>query len=174
MNKFLIGISGKMGSGKTTMSQMILDGAPMQGERIAVASPIYDVVDLIYNRLDIKLEGDKDRDLMISLGLWGRNRDPNFWLDQFTRKVESSNCKLIVCDDIRFPNEANYFEQHGILIRLKGEQRGANVDSNIQNLTETALDEYPFDHYVDNSYGIEDTFEQILDIILRSKNENML
>ena len=62
---------------------------------------------------------------------------------------------IIICDDVRFENEAQWFKDNGILMRLEGEQRGDNVDHNTENITETALDNFNFDYYIDNRVGVE-------------------
>ena len=75
-NKLYIGISGKMGSGKTTLSEGILNaGSSLSSTRVSLAAPIKRLQDNIYNDLGLELEGDKDRDLLIALGMWGRNRE---------------------------------------------------------------------------------------------------
>ena len=170
MSKLLIGISGKMCVGKSTLTKGLLrEFKHIDGTRVSVAGTLYELQDMIYDRCNIVLDGDKDRDLLRALGLWGRDRDHNFWLDRLKDTIDDSPCELFICDDVRFPNEADFFEKNGILIRLHGKQRGDNVDvDGMDNITETALDEYPFDNFVSNEYGIDDTLAQALAILKRS------
>ena len=162
-DKIIIGISGKMGSGKTTMTNAIIES--LGGVRVSLAKPIYDLQETIYDQLGIVLEGVKDRDLMIALGVWGRNKNPDFWLNQLDNFIEKTEHKIIICDDIRFPNEADYFRNKGIVVRLHGLQRGPNVDHNVNDITETALDEYQFDYYMDNRRSMEHNKVDIVNLI---------
>jgi len=165
MNKIYIGVSGKMGTGKSTVSNAII--AHLGGTRIPLAAPLYALQDTIYTQCSIELQGDKDRDLLIALGLWGRSKSETFWLDQFIKTAEASKHDIVICDDVRFPNEADFFSKHGLLIRLEGMQRGANVDHNTGNKTEIALDDYVFENTISNLNGITDTVSNVLDIIGR-------
>ena len=67
---------------------------------------------------------------------------------------------IIICDDIRFENEAEWFDKNGILMRIEGVQRGENVDHNINNVTETALDDFSFKYHINNTVSEEDMIMQ--------------
>ena len=157
MTKLYIGISGKMGSGKTTLSTGIMEALRNMGcRRVSLAAPIKQLQDNIYKDLDIPMEGEKDRDLLIALGLWGRGKHADFWLEQAINAVKLVQENVIICDDVRFKNEAQFFKDKGILMRIEGEQRGPNVDStNKDNISETDLDTFNFDYYVDNRVSEE-------------------
>lgn len=171
MNKLYIGISGKMGSGKTTLSSGIIDAMSEPVARISMATPIKDLQDTIYKELGMELEGEKDRDLLIALGMWGRGKDADFWLNQAIQRASKlMGTQIIICDDIRFENEAKWFKENGILMRINGEQRGPNVDHNTQNVTETALDNFPFDYYIDNRVPEEDMIMSALYCIAQHLN----
>lgn len=159
MNKLYLGISGKMGSGKTTLTTGLMEVlSSLNSERISLAKPIKDLQDLIYRELDLELEGEKDRPLLISLGMWGRSKSDTLWLDAAVKKFEESDAELVICDDVRFKNEADWFSKNGILLRLEGEQRGDNVDpSRKDDLSETSLDDYNFDYVIDNTGGVQAT-----------------
>jgi len=166
MRKLYIGISGKMGSGKTTLTNGLINNIDLGGhtttERVSLAKPIKDIQDSIYSQLSMDMEGEKDRDLLIALGMWGRGKDPDFWLKKAVEEMQRVDSRVIICDDIRFINEANWFKKNGILMRINGEQRGSNVDHNTSNVTETALDDYSFDYYLDNRESAEATLSQAL------------
>lgn len=153
-NKILIGISGRMGSGKTTLSDALIKR--LGGTKVSLAAPIKNLQNMIYNNVSIDMEGDKDRDLLIALGKWGRSKHEDFWLNEVKHLINTLDDIVIICDDIRFPNEAKFFKENGILMRINGEQRGINVDHNVNDATETALDNYPFDFYIDNRKSIEE------------------
>lgn len=154
MRKLYIGISGKMGSGKSTLTKEIIKavGESFKTQTVSLAAPIKRVQHLIYKDLDLEMVGEKDRPLLIALGMWGRDRDSDFWLKQAVKDMESSEAQVIICDDVRFENEAEWFDAHGILIRINGVQRGENVDpSRADDATETSLDDYKFKYTVSNT-----------------------
>ena len=154
--KLFIGISGKMCVGKSTITNLMLKALPKAG-RVSLASPIYKAQDLLYDEYGLTVSGDKDRELLIAIGLCGRNKSPDFWLEQFVKVATESDKEIIICDDVRFPNEADLFKKHGILIRIEGEQRGGNVDhSKVNDATEIGLDDYKFDNVINNSLSPED------------------
>lgn len=158
MNKLYIGFSGKMGSGKSTLAKAILEAFPsFKGEIVSLASPIKNLESMIYSQLGME-HTSKDRPLLIALGMWGRNKDPDFWLKAATKIMSEKDSDIIICDDVRFKNEAEWFEKNGILIRIDGEQRGDNYDPKLSNdPTETGLDSHDFQYRVDNCGHIKFT-----------------
>ena len=159
MNKLYLGISGKMGSGKTTLTNGLIGSLPhLKCARVSLAAPIKNLQNIIYSELDLEMVGEKDRELLIALGMWGRSKSDTLWLDQATKKMKLTESDIIICDDVRFPNEAKWFTENGLLLRLEGEQRGDNVDeSKKDDSSETALDDFNFKYYIQNTEGIEAT-----------------
>lgn len=159
MSKLYIGISGKMGSGKTTLTNGLMETlSSFECERISLAKPIKDLQDNIYNELGLTMEGEKDRPLLIALGKWGRSKSASLWLDAAIRKFEESKAEIVICDDVRFENEAEWFAENGLLMRLTGDQRGSNVDETRKDdISETALDEFDFKNIINNEGGVQAT-----------------
>lgn len=162
----LIGISGKMGTGKSTLVTKLMNRYKPAAV-VKVAGYLYQLQDMIYETLEMDLEGEKDRALLIALGMWGRDKDQNFWTHRAIHKANNSEADFVFIDDIRFPNEAKAIEDAGgVLIRIDGEQRGDNLNPEaMQHETETALDDYPFKHRVDNLLTIKETERQARIII---------
>lgn len=162
----LIGLSGKMGTGKSTLANYLMKKEP-DSTTVKIAGLLYEIQDMIYSRLGMKLEGEKDRPLLIAIGMWGRDKDENFWTSRAISEAINRPEKLVIIDDIRFPNEAKAIEDAGgILIRIEGEQRGPNLNPEaLRNITETALDNYTFKHKINNTNSIEETLRQLEDII---------
>jgi len=105
-----IAICGKMASGKTTVAQSL--------EGFQVLSLAGEV-----KRVGRELFGmkDKDRPLLQQIGMKMREIRASVWLDVLIR--ESNKQELygysVVCDDVRFINEANTLKEDGwILIKL--------------------------------------------------------
>lgn len=167
--KLLIGISGKMGTGKSTISHL-LQAAFQENSSVgisAMASPIYLAQNALYEQYGLQLYGDKDRPLLLAIGKWGRDRDPDFWLNQFAKQAIESDLDIIICDDIRMKNEADFFKKNGLLFRIEGEQRGENVDpSKADNATECDLDDYEFDNVIINDKEPALMCQEIANIML--------
>lgn len=128
-----------------------------------VAADLYAIQDFIYNRLGLVMKGEKDRDLLIAIGEWGRNISPSLWTDACFKRVSKLENNIVMIDDIRFPEEAEaVLKLGGVLVRLEGTQRGPNVDPKSANRSsETALDNYPFKHVISNLGTQEETIEQL-------------
>ena len=167
--KLLIGISGKMGSGKSTISHMLKAGFEMTDRKVEIMSlskPLYKAQDLLYKQFGLELQGDKDRNLLISIGQWGRDIDPDFWVEQAAKSIVESDADIIICDDIRFKNEADFFKRLGVIFRIEGEQRGDNVDhSKATDATECSLDDYKFDNVIHNNKSPDDMCMEIATIM---------
>jgi len=159
----IIGLSGKMGSGKSTLANHIISTSN-KAVTVKIAGILYDIQDMIYTKLNMTLEGEKDRPLLIAVGMWGRDKDQDFWckkaLDQ--AQILSSQSNIVIIDDIRFPNEALAVQNAGgLLIRIEGTQRGPNLTPEaLTSTTETALDEFDFEYTINNQVSQEQVFEQ--------------
>ena len=131
----LVMLSGKQGSGKTTVaeelcSQWMRLGIPTL--RYKFAQPLYEMHDMVYvTAKDYGIEppaGGKDKDLLQVLGTeWGRNkRGKNLWVRCAQRKIEKmtevmQETKLfhvVLIDDLRFRNE---FDDMGEAIKIRFE-----------------------------------------------------
>lgn len=149
----IIGISGKMGTGKTTLADMLVDR--LGGKRESFASALRREVSELFG-IPESLLGDREykergkvtvgnriispRQLMQWWGGIRRDGNLNYWVNQTVRKdVEP----YMVIDDVRYWNEAEVIKKRdGILIRLEPYddwQSGSGPD----HASETELDGYP-------------------------------
>ena len=101
----------------------------------------------------------------------------NVWLDYAIKQMR--DCENVVNDDLRFSNEYDRLREEGfILVRLKVSRqtqikRLKNIypDSwqeqikKLDDESETALDSYPFDYYIDSENGLDNLKSEILKII---------
>lgn len=151
----IIGISGKSRSGKTTMADYI--SCKLKAEIWGFGDEVKQEFYLKYPhfagelwRQDVKdqtLEnGLTARQVLVDLGISRRRKDPDHWVKAWQGTIWRCFAgDLIIAPDVRFPNEVKAVEQEGgIVIRLT-----RNPD-NVQVETETALDDYRFQHYVYN------------------------
>lgn len=96
----------------------------------------------------------------------------NYWLriaDAWMRTLRE-NCGLdrFYITDVRFPHEVSWvLDQGGVVIRIVG--RGGLEGEAANHHSETALDEWPFTHYVNNGGIIEDAVEEIRKIVRNHK-----
>ena len=165
----LIGISGKMGTGKSTLVNLIKTALSHKNvECIKFADPLYELQTMIYNKLRFELTGEKDRTLLIQLGMWARSVDKDVFLRLALGKYHEQPSKhIIVIDDVRFPNEADcIIDAGGMLIRLEGTQRGPNITpEHMSKPSETALDNYNFKNIINNEGTQMDVFNQLLEVL---------
>lgn len=168
----LIGLSGKMGTGKSTLARHIYDNNE-HVKTFKCAGALYAMQDMIYDFLDLKMVGEKDRDLLVALGMWGRAKNPNIWLDKALNEA-IAYVKLggvAIIDDIRFPNEAEaIIKNGGLLVRIDGIQRGPNLNPELMNsTTETALDSFEFANRISNEVSVSRTIEQLEELIIKHR-----
>jgi hypothetical protein len=117
----IIGLTGKMGVGKSTAAEVIKHYVKSRLDKevalVKFAQPLYDMQEYIYQRISSIYTRDtsfvKDRRLLQWLGTeWGRNSiSKSLWCDlweaEAAKQVEQG--KVVICDDVRFENEAERF-----------------------------------------------------------------
>jgi hypothetical protein len=139
MTARLIAFTGYKGHGKTTAAQALVD----QGaERVRFAQPLkrmLSALGLSWMEIDGHLKeqpcetlgGRTPRHAMQMLGTqWGRGLIyPNLWIDLWKgeAQLELSEGEDVVCDDLRFPSEAEAVrELGGLIVRI--ERPGHPID----------------------------------------------
>jgi hypothetical protein len=105
------------------------------------------------------------RDILQFVGtdLFRIQLDPDTWVQSVYRKKWQDD-DIVIVADCRFPNEAKFAKEHGILIGIK-RNTGLRGDS---HPSETALDDYDdYDYVVDNNSDFYDLSER-LSVILHN------
>lgn len=169
-----IAFSGKFTSGKSTAAQIVADNVA-DTKIVSFAGKVKDIATDLFGMTK------KDRNLLINIGMKMREIEPNVWLDYAIKRMDgiSKSGGNVVNDDLRFPNEFESLQNKGfILVRLK-----VNKETQIQRLkqlypdnwgqqikklsdeSETALDSFPFDYYIDSDQGLDNLRSEILEII---------
>lgn len=119
----VIGISGFIGSGKTTVSDWFLGNHGFK--RLSFADPIRDMLVALgipeSTLRDPKLKeephplllGRSPRYAMETLGTnWARQMmHPQFWVGHFAHRARKAN--FVIVDDVRFPNEVEAIHELG-------------------------------------------------------------
>lgn len=149
----LIGISGKIGSGKTTLA-FNLRGLY---EKRSFAENVRKVVNIATGIPVENMRSGDDKDvylkdwnmtvgeLLQSWGTKGRDINPNAWVNSVFSTFDENSRWVI--DDVRYPNEADRIRgMGGLLIRLEGDPGCVRQNSkrDLNHESETALDDYPF------------------------------
>ena len=158
----LIGISGKIGTGKTTVADMLVSKGFSQ---LAFAGVLKEMVAVLLN-IPVSIFDDQAvksgmtpfgcdvRHLLQTIGTdWGREMiNTDIWVISAFFRINSDNT---VITDVRFPNEAKAIrERGGIVIRLERDMDRSGPEH--QHLSETALDGWDFDYVIDNNGSLED------------------
>lgn len=149
-------ISGKQGSGKSTLTENLIVKLEDYGESVTYlknAGIIYEMHDAINNvasKYGIRTE-TKDRVLLQWLGTeWGREiRGDNVWVDAVSNKIQQTTVGgFVIIDDVRFPNElsvGNNVNRFSIRLEASEEARRNRCPAwgnNTNHPSETALDNH--------------------------------
>jgi hypothetical protein len=132
VDRFVIGFAGKIGAGKTTAAQHLVEKHGF--ERIRFAGPLKNMMKalgLTAEEIDGALKeqpcdllgGKTPRRAMQTIGTeWGRDIiDDGLWIRAWRRAVEQTTPGAwIVVDDVRFPNEAKAIkEMGGVIVQVR-------------------------------------------------------
>jgi hypothetical protein len=179
----IIGLSGYARSGKDTAADNLINrhgftrysfAAPIK-EAMYILNPIVysdSIGDFRYrNLVDVYgLDSAKDshpeiRRLLQVFGTEvGRNMfGNNFWVDLTLNSLKEEN---VVISDVRFKNEADAIKSAGGQVwRINRHGVGPVTDHS----SEIDLDDYLFDHIIDNDYSVVD-LNNIIDMLLEKQN----
>jgi dephospho-CoA kinase len=101
MEKIIVGFAGKIASGKSSLAKWLSEKHGF--EIISIAEPIYLISKALY--------GSDDRHLLLEISKKLKKYDKHFWLYFAIGKIAISRSKVIVIDDIRFPEEVLLLKQ---------------------------------------------------------------
>lgn len=147
----IIGICGPAGSGKSTLADAI---APIpHWEIVPMAAPLKTALcnmgvpasSLFGSPLEKQsfisgFGGASGRELMRSLGDWGRSQYVNFWVDRWLDRVtrHHSTGVSVCCDDVRHANEAEaILDRGGVIVEV----RRSGIDYGNDHATEQRIDD---------------------------------
>lgn len=172
----IIGLSGGMGVGKSTAVKLIKEAyftKPVQ--LFKFAQPLYDIQEYVYNRIDEiytrPKEFIKDRKLLQWIGTdWGRSTiSDSIWIDLWKNDVSSflNNTQegVVICDDVRFDNEAEAVKtMGGLIIRVtsqRAKERAVGGEGIKGHPSEAGLSDYLVDSIIENDNTIT-SYELVL------------
>lgn len=172
MDKKIIALTGSKTVGKTTIAKAAQAWA-INSKIVSFATPIKEMLwqmGVSYEALNGKEKesiidplGKSARELMQSLGTeWGRQTvNENIWVFAMQKQVERMSEDIIIIDDLRFPNEANWvLVNDGIIIELKRE----GVECNDQHSSEQPLPKQFITQSIDTT-DLEEGINKVIDEI---------
>lgn len=153
-------ISGKIGSGKTTLAKALCKNFQQQGlfviERtfadelkMQCASELNIPIELFYSQ-----EGKNTLLNNNSLGTYlqiiatrEREKDQDHWVKKLIENLPPISIDILIISDLRYKNELNYLQQHNysqFIIRLQGDPGKVrqNSNRNLEHISEIDLDDY--------------------------------
>ncbi len=143
MNKILIGIAGRAGSGKSTCAKWLTDN--YSAVEFSFAKPLKNLARELFDLSEEQVNGTQaqkeaidprygvsPRQLMIRLGDGARRYiAEDIWIRGCLRQVEKSDSLVCLVSDVRYPNESKAIRAAGgIVVRLKCSDAQTLVDPN--------------------------------------------
>lgn len=146
-NMVIIALSGKQGSGKSTIATGL--GYPV----MKYAGPLYEMHDAcvgVMAKYGVKLMAKQGRLLQLLGTEWGRQvLGEDVWVRVMDGQLaKASALPVVVIDDVRFPNELEFLKSRGALcVRLEADEdrravRAEKWRDDTGHPSETALDAY--------------------------------
>lgn len=164
----LIGLSGKMGVGKSTALNILKDDFfPLNVQVVKFAQPLYDMQEMIYRRISAVHPRPsafiKDRVLLQWLGTdWGRGMiSEDIWVDLWKHEALTLLNKgaIVVCDDVRYDNEAELIKNlGGFTIQLTSNTTDSRIDTSsgiVNHKSEAGIDSRLVDRVISNDGTVE-------------------
>ena len=173
----IITIAGNKGSGKSSVALAIKE--IYTDRRIAIihfADPFKHLVQEMFGYTDEQLWGPSSardtrtglfpdftcRDVLISVGTWGRSLDPDIWAKMAVRKAHEIHKEnhLVIIPDCRKPNEAEAVRAAGgIVVRKLGDPESA---ADYTHETETMVEKIRADVTIPFVEDVGDLAEVVL------------
>ncbi|EJP81126.1 AAA family ATPase [Bacillus cereus] len=175
-NTVIIGIAGKMRTGKDTIARLMAKDRRGKFQRGAYADELKMQVDRKYG----KQEGGKRRALLQHEGQEERKHDALVWIKRLQPKIDflRTTGHNVVITDVRQQNEIDSLREQGayiIRVNVSDEIRKQRIidagdefkEADFYHETETAIDAFEVDYEINNEGGLIQLVQQ-LDAILIS------
>lgn len=172
----IIAFTAGMGAGKSTAVELLR--SMFSGEHnfkpvlnVKFAAPIYDIQEYIYSRISTVYKRPstfiKDRKLLQWVGTeFGRSLSETLWVDLWKARAQeirnSHPRSIVVCDDVRFDNEADAVHSlGGFVVKIncgKNKERIDTADGLKHHASESGINPKLVDYEVAND-GTLDEFK---------------
>lgn len=170
----IIGFTGGMGVGKSTAVTLVTEFFyPKFVTLTKFAQPLYDIQEFAYQRIEGAYKRPesfiKDRKLLQWIGTeWGRDSlSKTLWVDVWKADAEVKLFKgyIVICDDVRFDNEAETIRSMGgKIISITSNKVAARIDtgSGIKaHASESGISKFLIDAHIENN-GTKDQYQQAI------------
>mgnify|MGYP007100040917 CR=1 FL=1 len=183
-----IAISGKMGSGKTTLANVLITQYGFVG--LSFAKALKEVAMTEYGLSHEEAFGNKkNRELLQQIGEDKRNEHgQNYWVDKVLEQLNQNPNANYVVDDVRYHSEYKALKDNGfIMVRIDSrmelrQERLGDRFKNPDHISETQLDtivrpdfaeegQDSWDVYIINNSSI-DTFESFAESIYKAFSDD--
>ena len=162
---FRMALAGKMGSGKSTVSDFLIKS--FQFKQYSFASKLKEIATDLFN-MEVK-----DRVLLQMLGTRVREIEQDAWVNYVLKQLNAEAPLRAVIDDMRYLNESEILRENGFtLIKLEAplstrNKRGVEGlnEATAMHPSEVELDNINYDYVIDSSGTIEDSYKEIMKIL---------
>lgn len=185
----LLGIMGKKGSGKDTVSNYLVSHYGYK--KMAFADPIKQIAQIIFD-LDIsQIDGNKKeiiderwgitpREIFQKLGtefgqydlvnyfpaLKQKNITRNFWVERLKMEYQKYNNQNVIISDVRFKHEIDAIkEMGGKIIKINRIIEKGIGEQHISEMEMNDIDDSIFEYSIDNNSSLEDLYQKINKLI---------
>lgn len=195
MQKYIIGISGKIGTGKTTLAghlQRLLASENYVAEKFSFGDALKREVSRVFGVTLVDLYSQEGKAKSCTFEIDGLERTmtlrqllqwygteytraqcPHYWVDRLSEEIAQSDCRVAIIDDVRFEDEAEYSAKPGrkksMLLRLEPYAGWTCEPSVAAHESETALDDYTFRWRITPQFGELDEIAQLLLPMIRQE-----
>jgi hypothetical protein len=162
-----IAFSGKMGSGKDTASDYLVE--KYNGTKVSFASPIYDIMTYAQKICGFPIE--KDRKFLQMVGAdWAREKDVDVWINILLEKTSKESGNFFL-SDLRFESEFDSLKKNNWvcvkIVKDHTEKSRAGTGS-VNHISETSLDSVEnkkWDYIITNNSNVKDFYQKLEMII---------
>ncbi len=182
LNSKVLGISGKLGSGKDTVAEMIIRHSPEVWKQTAFAKKLKQIVSILAQvpyETTLNQAGKNhmvdEFDLTVGEMLQQigtnvlRGWNENVWIKSLLLELKSEVGTNWLITDARFPNEADFLKNNGSFIIRVNRPVNPVAEASGRDLnhpSETALDDYAhFDYVIENDGTLEDLEVKVINML---------
>lgn len=168
----IVGISGHMGSGKSTVAKHITEQSDFREDsfahslRLVLSAITYIPIEETYSVEDknkmIPLLGITRGQFLQDIGMVFRNYRENIWVESVQLRWMAHEKDNVLLSDVRFPNEVAFVEGNGgAVLRLEREPLDNGDTRDKKHASETSLDGHPFIHTIHNNGTLDELHEKV-------------